>query len=122
MGVADLQQESEAISRLLSESAAKNRDLDARAQRLEEEHNSAVVENARARRALGDDPSIESYRRTKEQERSEADETLAKAVAECKAEMAHLESKWATEQAQYHTNLEELAGAVHDLQLQFKET
>jgi len=110
--VAGLEQEARDIEAQLETSLADNREADELVDRLEREHIIATQENLLARRALGEHASLEYYRRTKFQERSEADETLARAVHECEVETARLEAAWAEQQARHRQDLQELLAEV----------
>jgi len=122
--LSELQKESEGLSQRLEESIQQNRELDASMQKLEQEHQCTIKENARAHRALRGDPSLESYRKTKAQERLAADEALARAYAECEAEMARLAKEWAGKQTQFEADLRDLQEEHKTLEvhLQGKQT
>merc|ERR1711920_646293 len=79
-------------------------------------HSNNVAENVRAREALGDDPNLECYRRTKEQERMEADEMLANMEAACDADIARMNARWAEQQARHKADIHDMRDDVHNLQ------
>mmetsp|Transcript_122882 Transcript_122882/g.319549 ORF Transcript_122882/g.319549 Transcript_122882/m.319549 type:complete len:417 (-) Transcript_122882:76-1326(-) len=117
----DLAAEIEVVKSQLDESKAKNRGIDVRSLQLEREHNQAVEENLRARRALGGEYNLLTYRRSKEQERAEADATLERARAVYEAAMGAFDARWAEEQAMFHAGLREFEAEVKDLQEQLAE-
>jgi hypothetical protein len=119
--VAGLERESEEQKQQLAASMASNCEADELVQRLEEEHSLAVEENLRARRALGEHASLEFYRRTKFQERAEADGALAQAMRECEAETARLEEQVAESSARHRAELLELRSDVEALQVLLTE-
>jgi len=120
--VRELQVEAQAISQMLSSSNAHNEDLERRAKQFEQQHSRAVVENVHARQVLGDHPSLEAYRRSKQQELHEADETLAQAFAECEAEMARLTTRLAAEQERVRADIKDFWNDVQELQSQAADT
>jgi len=116
--IEQLQQESEDLSRFLAESSEKSKTVEGITQRFEEEHSRAVVENQQARQVLWDEnhPNLQSYRRSKAEERARADEHLANAFQELQEEISQLTVKWAAQRDQYHADLEDMQDEVLDLQ------
>lgn len=116
--IEELQQESEDLCRFLAESTEKSKEVDAVTRRFEEEHSRAVVENQQARQVLRDENhlNVQSYRRSKAEERARADEHLANAFQELQEEMSQLTARWVVQRDQYHADLEDMQDEVLDLQ------
>lgn len=112
-----LQQESEELSQILAESTEKSKTVDAVTRRFEEEHSRYVDENKEARQVLRDEnhPNLQSYRRSKAEERARADEHLANAFKELQEEMEQLTARWSLQRDQYHADLEDMQDEVLDL-------
>mmetsp|Transcript_37670 Transcript_37670/g.82718 ORF Transcript_37670/g.82718 Transcript_37670/m.82718 type:complete len:425 (-) Transcript_37670:72-1346(-) len=114
----DLRLEADEISQLLSESRSKSEAAGTAIEQLEEGHSVAIMEHCRAREALGSDPTLDSYKRTKQQEWEAADDALLKACTRCEEEMEHCSSSWAAMQAKHCEELQKLQAEARGLQEQ----
>lgn len=114
----DLKNSAGGVTSTLFSSSQRNRELDLKAKIVTEEHRISATMNLQAREALAisNDPNLESYKRTKDQERSEADVLLAQARRENEADVKLIQHRFAELQARYASDLEDMRGEVQSLQ------
>jgi len=116
-----LRGELESIDVRLSASVTKNRDVGVDITRIERDFGEALAENGRAQQALGGDPSLDVYRRTKERERAAAETSLVQAQRQCEEEIRQLDIKWAGQQEAVRSAMAELQGDAQALQARLSE-
>jgi hypothetical protein len=75
----------------------------------------AMEENAKANQLLASGENAEIYRKAKDRERYVADNDLAQAQAECKAEIGRLEEGWFKTESTYMNEMSELQAEVRSM-------
>jgi len=116
-----LQSDLDKMGHDLAEVTARNLGTQARIKQIEAAHGDCLAENARAQHTLGPLQKFDTWKKIKEHERTNAQDSLYRAQDACEAQIMRLSKAIADERAKCDEDLRGMRREVQELESRFEE-